>query len=106
MNNRNYTQAHQSIQPCLQRLVTAANRCKCVNVLLVKFSMLYTYLGVCVVNILKSFGQDSGLSQAQFDLSILECMPQIDSSTSDLSGDRRLKAKWIQNMVCMYICQN
>lgn len=54
---------------------------------------------MCVVNVLNKFGEISGLSRMQFDLSIMESVPQAESSISDLHGDSNTKAKWILDMV-------
>ena len=56
------------------------------------------------MNVLKRFGHDSGLLRIQFDLTILETIPDIDSSSCDLHGpsDNQLKARWIQKMVIVY----
>lgn len=104
IHSKDYLQAHQSVQPCLQRLIAAANRCKGAEVYIDSCCLLYifhvcSYSGVCVVNVLYRFGQLSGLSMEPFNLSLLESVPQMHSSVSDLLGDRQTKANWIQNVV-------
>lgn len=99
IHSKDYLQAHRSVQPCLQRLVAAANRCKGAVLIVTDISILCFYSGMCVVKILYRFGQLYGLSREPFNLSLLESVPQIQSSASDLLGDRQTKANWIQNMV-------
>lgn len=54
-----------------------------------------------VVDVLYKYGQLSGLTRRNFDLTILKSMPVVESSTGDLLGDRQMKATWIQNMVLL-----
>lgn len=56
-------------------------------------------LGLCVLNVIKEFGQISGLSISESDLSLLELLPTAEMSSDDLRGGSHKKATWIQNMV-------